>query len=271
MKSAKTIVLGLIAMICLVSVEQVSAQKLPTYQQLSPSERATFVSSKAREIASRLSDTDYLFTPDFETQIQETLESYLQRLSSDRRGGTSPRVIFERARLQAPIIIRVFKAQRVSPLIGLYLPWIESAYVNISTPTPAGSIGMFQFLPATGMRFGLTPDQLLDVEQSADAAARYIQLNLRTFAQDRMKEALALLAYNRGEQKVQSDVALLVNEQNKMCSICAITEQRDKLDATFKNESVHYVPLFFAAAIIGENPEAFGIASSPLSSFETVP
>jgi hypothetical protein len=40
---------------------------------------------------------------------------------------------------------------------------------------------------------------------------------------------------------------------------------RDKLDQTFRNESAYYVPAFFAAAIIGENPKAFGLTTPPLS------
>ena len=86
-----------------------------------------------------------------------------------------------------------------------------------------------------------------------------------------MKEALALLAYNRGGKNVERDIAALVNDQNRACSICALTEQSDKLDKTFRSENVYYVPRFFAAAIIGENPQAFGLQTRPLSSFEAKP
>jgi membrane-bound lytic murein transglycosylase D len=129
-----------------------------------------------------------------------------------------------------------------------------------------GAIGMFQFLPKTGERFGLSAADLLDVAKSADAAARYIQKSLKQFDDDPMKETLALLAYNRGGPKVASDLKAIVNDQNKQCSICALTAASGKLDPTFQNESIYYVPRFFAAAIIGENPQAFGLQSQPLSS-----
>jgi hypothetical protein len=106
----------------------------------------------------------------------------------------------------------------------------------------------------------------LDVPKSADAAARYIAAGLDTFKDDPMKEALALLAYNRGGDAVEQDLATLVNAQNRACSICVLTEQRDKLDANFQKESVYYVPRFFAAAIVGENPGVFGLQTPPLSS-----
>jgi hypothetical protein len=84
-----------------------------------------------------------------------------------------------------------------------------------------------------------------------------------------MKEALALLAYNRGGKNVAADLELVLDEQNKRCSICALTAAATRLDSNFQNESVFYVPRFFAAAIIGENPRAFGLELEPLSSNRT--
>lgn len=125
---------------------------------------------------------------------------------------------------------------------------------------------MFQFLPKTGERFGLSAEDLLDVDKSANAAARYIGDSIKTFENDPMKEALAILAYNRGASNVERDLASFVNAQNRACSICVLTAQRDRLDANFQNENVYYVPRFFAAAIIGENPETFGLQMQSLSS-----
>lgn len=125
---------------------------------------------------------------------------------------------------------------------------------------------MFQFLPSTGQKYGLSVEDLLDVAKSADAAARYITDSVKVFEGDPMKEALALLAYNRGAEKTSRELKLLLNEQNKQCSICALTADRSKRDETFGSESVYYVPRFFAAAIIGENPQVFGLQMQPLSS-----
>ncbi|MDQ3820511.1 MAG: hypothetical protein M3362_22905, partial [Acidobacteriota bacterium] len=91
---------------------------------------------------------------------------------------------------------------------------------------------------------------------------------LGLFRSDPMKEALALLSYNRGKGKVADDLQLVINDENRRCSICALTAARASLDKDFQRENVHYVPLFFAAAIIGENPQAFGLNLRPLSSYE---
>jgi len=278
MKIQNTFGLFLAVLIGLVTVgsPELRAQTAPTrlYQQMTLAQRASFVTEKSREISRKISGNDYEFTTAFEMEIQKSVDMYARRIGNN--AGESPgkgdaRFAFERGQTVAPTIIKTFKAHNVSPLIGLYLPMVESEYVNITSPTAMGAVGMFQFVPQTGERYGLSAADLLDVEKSADAAARYIGDGLSTFSADRMKEALALLAYNRGGKAVEADIAALVNDQNRACSICALTEQKDKLDKTFRSESVYYVPRFFAAAIIGENPEAFGLTTKPLSSLDSKP
>jgi len=252
----------------------VTTQTGTVYQQMTLVQRAGFVTEKAHEISRKISGNDYEFTTAFEMEIQKAVDMYARRIGNnagDRPGKGDVRLVLERGQTVAPVLIRTFKAHNVSPLIGLYLPLVESEYVNIDSPNSMGAVGMFQFVPATGEHYGLSAGDLLDVEKSANAAARYIGDGLNTFSADRMKEALALLAYNRSGKNVERDIATLVNEQNRACSICALTEQRDKLDKTFRSESVYYVPRWFAAAIIGENPQAFGLQTRPLSSFESKP
>jgi hypothetical protein len=246
-----------------------TAQSGKVYEDMSRPERLVFVGEQARRIAREMSGSEYEFTPAFETDIQKAVIQYAQRIgnsSGDRPGKTDLRLVLERGQAQAPKLIAAFRARNVSPLIGLYLPWIESEYVNIQSPNSMGAVGMFQFLPKTGEHFGLSEQELLEVEKSADAAARYITESLDTFKGDPMKEALALLAYNRGSHKTARDLKILLNDQNNRCSICALTADRSKLDETFRSENGFYVPRFFAAAIIGENPQAFGLKMQPLSS-----
>jgi hypothetical protein len=268
MKLQKMLMLSAVIFFLITSALDARAQTAFTgkvYEDMSRPERLAFVGEQARRIAREISGNNYEFTPAFEVDIQKAVTQYAQRIGNNA-GKRDLRLVLERGQIQAPRLISAFRARNVSPLIGLYIPWIESAYVNIPSPNSMGAIGMFQFVPKTGEHFGLSAEDLLDVDKSADAAARYIAESLDTFKGDAMKEALALLAYNRGAQRLTRDLAVLVNDQNKQCSICALTADRSKLDETFRNESVFYVPLFFAAAIIGENPQAFGLQMQPLSS-----
>ena len=274
MKLQKLLFLLPALVLCLAATQPTSqAQTTPSskvYQQMTQTERSEFVAFEARRIARELSGKDYEFTPAFIEDIQQAVNQYTKRIGSvgdASLGKRDLRLVIERGQAQAPTLLAAFKARNVSPLIGLYLPWIESGYENIQTPNSMGAIGMFQFLPQTGQRYGLSPADLLDVEKSADAAARYIADSLEQFKEDPMKEALALLAYNRGGQKIARDLKTFVNDENKNCSICALTANSSKLDPTFQNENVYYVPRFFAAAIIGEKPAAFGLQSQPLSSY----
>ena len=244
-----------------------------TYQQMSQRDRVEFVATQARRIAREMSGRDYEFTQAFVNDVQESLTHYTKRIGNDEAramGRRDLRSVFERGAAEAPTLNAIFRARNLSPIYGLYLPWIESEYVNLPSQKPMGSIGMFQFLPQTGELYGLSPEDLMDVRKSADAAAQYIAESLEQFKSDPMKEILAVLAYNRGGSRVNRDLKLLINEQNKQCSICALNADRSKLDETYRFESVYYVPRFFAAAIIGENPEAFGLQSAPLSKLSTL-
>ena len=236
-----------------------------TYQQMSRAERSAFVSTQARRIAREISGRDYEFTPAFEEDIQQSVNAYARRLIPSAK--TNIKDVLERGRHHAPTLSAAFRTRNLSPLFGLYIPFVESEYVNIESPNQMGAIGMFQFLPSTGANYGLTVEELLDVPKSADAAARYITDSLEYFKDDPMKEALALLSYNRGTQKTRRDLKFLTNDQNRGCSICALNADRSKLDETFRYESVFYVPRFLAAAIVGENPQAFGLPGQPLSSY----
>ncbi len=268
----KQIVTTLTAILFLtVTALSASGQTAPgkLYEDMSRAERLVFVGEQARRIAREISGSEYEFTTAFEQDVQKAVTRYAQRVNTpgtESAAKTDLRVVMQRGQSVAPTINGVFRGRNVSPLIGLYLAWIESEYKNLDSPSPMGALGMFQFLPSTGEHYGLSAEDLLDVAKSADAAARYITDSMQVFNADPMKEALAVLAYNRGAQKTSRELKLLLNEQNKRCSICAITADRSKRDETFGSESAFYVPLFFAAAIIGENPQVFGIPAQPLSS-----
>ena len=265
MKSLKKFVWALAGLTLFVTLQLNCFAQSKLYQNMSASERAKFVSEKAKTLGRQISETEYQLTPSFETEIQGSLNSYVQRLSDKHNDA---RLIIERSQSQAPLIMTSFRARGVSPLMGLYLAWIESEFVNLSAPSKAGAIGMFQFLPQTGMRFGLTPDELLDVGKSADAAAQYLAKSMKIFPEDKMKEVLAILAYNRGEGNVKDELLQVNDSTEKACSVCSLSAQRAKLNQPPQKDS-DYVARFFAAAIFGENPQAFGLSTPPVSSFGT--
>jgi membrane-bound lytic murein transglycosylase D len=99
-----------------------------------------------------------------------------------------------------PELKPVFTAQKIPPEL-VWLAEVESAFDRRAL-SPAGAAGLFQLMPDTAKRFGLSlwpRDQRYQPEPSATAAAQYLK-----YLHDRFKDwRLALAAYNAGEGTVQ--------------------------------------------------------------------
>jgi membrane-bound lytic murein transglycosylase D len=99
-----------------------------------------------------------------------------------------------------PKLKPVFAAQQVPPEL-VWVAEVESSF-DPRARSPAGASGLFQLMPATAKRYGLSMfpwDQRRQTEPSARAAAQYLSYLHGRFQDWR----LALAAYNSGEGTVQ--------------------------------------------------------------------
>src|SRR5882762_579035 len=119
----------------------VTTQSGGLYQDMSLTQRRSFVADKAGEISRRISGRDYQFTPAFEIELRKSVDFYAQRIGNnagDVPGRGDARFAFERGQGVARMLNRIFKTHNVSPLIGLYLPMVESEYRNLESPNAMG-------------------------------------------------------------------------------------------------------------------------------------
>jgi membrane-bound lytic murein transglycosylase D len=173
--------------------------------------------------------------------------------------------LFARAKPYIPLISRSFGAKKVPVIIGIYLPMIESAYSNCYESS-IGAKGLYQFLPQTAKHYGVSREEMCDESKMTPAAAQYIADHMADLGDDAESMTLVLLSYNTGAEFVRSSLRDLRETDHYQRNFWTLLANKDKLRWTFQNESAGYVPRFFAAAIIGENPQVFDVPMPPLSS-----
>ncbi|HEV7680978.1 MAG TPA: protein kinase, partial [Pyrinomonadaceae bacterium] len=235
------------------------------YLQMSEAEQLDFIDQQAQRISTMMGDRPIKLNGD----AVRVIKSYLDRDLSRNEAASDPdsesvSAVYGRARPYIPLIARSFAARKVPIIIGIYLPVIESAYRNCYENS-VGAKGLFQFRPQTAERYGVARHEMCDVEKATPAAAHYIADSMAELGEDSQSMTLVLLSYNRGAQSVRDNLRQLRGTQNYERNFWTLLAHRDQLDENFRNEGAHYVPRFFAAAIIGENPRNFGLPDPPLS------
>ncbi|TFH65660.1 MAG: LysM peptidoglycan-binding domain-containing protein [Candidatus Zixiibacteriota bacterium] len=141
------------------------------------------------------------------------------------------------------LMMKILEEERV-PRDLVYLPLIESGF-KTNAYSWASAMGPWQFISATGRRFGMERDwwfdERRDYEKSTRAAARYLKYLYERYGD----WYLALAAYNAGEGKVDK--------------VIKRDGTRDYWHMShLKRETRNYVPLFLSSMIIAKNPEKYG-------------
>jgi pSer/pThr/pTyr-binding forkhead associated (FHA) protein len=253
---------------------EVVPQQAKLYTEMSDEERNEFVKRRAQHVAVMMGRRPYSFTPEALKHVRFWLDSFAKRASNRRTGmwGGDTLATLERGRAHAPTIIRAFREYNVPVVVGLYIPFIETEYTNVSTNNSAGAAGLFQFLGSTAEGYGVPAAERTDVPKMSVAAARYFRDNIMSFGSDPMSVALSIAGYNRAPESVKRDLRNVLNmpsNEDKERSFWTLIANQGVLDEKFQKENVNYVPRFFAAAIFGETPWAFGAKQRPLSTYTT--
>jgi membrane-bound lytic murein transglycosylase D len=161
-----------------------------------------------------------------------------------------------RSTLVTPTYYPVLEAAGL-PKDTLFLSMIESGF-STRAYSWAHAAGPWQFMPATGRRYGLTfdfwVDERRDVEASTVAAARYLARLYSEFGDWH----LAWAAYNAGEARVRRAIRRVGTED-----FWRIADTR-----ALPRETKQYVPKLIAAAKVAKQLERYGL---PAAEFEAPP
>jgi len=79
---------------------------------------------------------------------------------------------------------------------------------------------------------------------------------------------LAIGSYNSGEGGLSSNLQKALDSNTGLPrDFWTLIAKGDILSKQFQSENFKYVPKFFSAALIGENPQDFGLNLQPISSY----
>lgn len=196
---------------------------------------------------------------DFPIIVNSRVEGWIDYFTGKGRGHMER--YLERSSRYLPRMKEIFKKSGL-PVDLVYLALIESGF-NLRAKSRAKAVGPWQFMKATGKRYGLQVDSWVDERRdpilSTQAAAAYLKDLYLMFE----SWYLAASAYNAGEYKI-----LRAIEELKTNNYWRISET-----SQIRRETKDYIPKLIAAAIIAKNPHKYGFRDlsyqDPLE-FETV-
>jgi membrane-bound lytic murein transglycosylase D len=146
------------------------------------------------------------------------------------------------------LIIEQIEAKNL-PLELALLPVVESTF-NPFAYSHSHASGLWQFMPGTGVRFGLTQDWWYDgrrdIYASTDAALTYMDILHKYLDEDWL---YALAAYNSGEGRVER--AVRANKKHN--------KPADYWHLSLPRETQEYVPKLLALVDILRNHKKYGI------------
>ena len=151
-------------------------------------------------------------------------------------------IIIKRANRYFPLLAKLLKANNI-PEDMLYLAVAESS-LNANSVSPAGAVGMWQFMPSAGKEYGLEindeVDERYDVEKETVAACKF----LRKAYTEYRNWATACTSYNAGMGGISKNL----EEQL----------ESNSLNLKLNSETSRYVFRIIAYKIFLQDPKKYG-------------
>ena len=147
----------------------------------------------------------------------------------------------ERGSRYKTMIYAVLKEQGI-PTELYYQAMIESGFATHATST-ASAVGIWQFIPGTGRRYGLRIDQYVDERRDPMRATIAAAMYLKDLHNVFQNWYLAMAAYNAGEGRILGAIM-----RSGTRDFWEMVKKR-----SLPSETMNYIPKFLAATTIGHN------------------
>jgi membrane-bound lytic murein transglycosylase D len=196
---------------------------------------------------------------DFDFSVAPPVFQFIDYFTSGR-GRSTMETGLQRSGRFRQMAEKIFKEERV-PLDLIWLAQAESVW-KAKAVSRAAARGIWQFIPSTGLQYGLQQTQWVDdrshFEKSTRAAARYLKFLHGHFAGDWL---LAMAAYNSGENRVNNTIA--------RCGYADFWEMYKR--GLLPQETRNYVPIILAIMIVSKNQKRYGfdVKTDPPLKFDT--
>lgn len=188
---------------------------------------------------------------DFEFSVAPPVFQYINYFIAGR-GRSTMETGLRRSGRYREMAERIFKEEGV-PLDLIWLAQAESVW-KPNALSHAAAKGIWQFIPGTGLRYGLAQTAWVDdrshPEKSTRAAARYLKFLHKFFAGDWL---LAMAAYNSGEYRIAGAIA--------KCGYADFWEIHKR--GLIPTETRNYVPIILSIIIVSKNQKRYGFNVQP--------
>ncbi|MBD3220177.1 FHA domain-containing protein [bacterium] len=182
------------------------------------------------------------------------IDRFLHFWSVEMKGFS--RRAWRRGQPHLPLIVEALRRHRL-PEVFCYLPFIESGYREDITSS-AGARGLWQFMPATGRKFGLRVDDQVDERtdpvRATEAACQYLKYLLNAYGANSFMCAVA--AYNKGEYGMLRCLGQGADWRSRW----KFWDIATRGDGCLKPETIEYVPKFLAAVVVLRRPDVFDLS-----------
>lgn len=184
--------------------------------------------------------------PDLKVSISRRTLKYVRFFAKTDRGRGMFETWLKRSGKYQDLIQAELRRRRL-PEDLIWVSMIESGF-DARAKSPAGAVGLWQFMPSTGKVYGLEQNRHMDQRRNPRLATQAAAHHLRDLYLRFQSWDLALAAYNMGYEQLLSAIDRYgTTDFNELVRQEALPQ-----------ETSSYVPKIAAAAIVANNLDRFG-------------